>query len=131
MNLTNLSKTIHESNVRKGFYDKQYSRGHYLMLVTSELSEALEAERVNKFADLKYFQDRIIEIENSKGSPLSNEEYSLLFKSTLKDTYEDEIADAIIRLLDHSGHLGIDIDAHIAAKLKYNSTRPYKHGKQF
>jgi NTP pyrophosphatase (non-canonical NTP hydrolase) len=101
------------------------------MLVTSELAEALEAERSNKFADLKYFQNRIVEIENSKKEPLNDQEYALLFKSTLKDTYEDEIADAIIRLLDHAGKLEIDIDAHIAAKLKYNQTRPYKHGKQF
>ena len=42
-----------------------------------------------------------------------------------------EIADAVIRLLDLSAGLGIDIDAHVCYKLEYNATRPYKHGKKY
>jgi NTP pyrophosphatase (non-canonical NTP hydrolase) len=53
------------------------------------------------------------------------------FKAVVKDTFEDEIADTIIRLFDLCGWLGIDIHKHIMLKLNYNSTRPYKHGKAF
>ena len=47
----------------------------------------------------------------------------------IKDTHEDEIADVFIRLFDYCGGMNIPIGDHIAAKISYNSTRPYKHGK--
>lgn len=47
------------------------------------------------------------------------------------DSFEMEIADAIIWLLDIVGWLGIDIDSYIKYKLKYNATRGYKHGKKY
>ena len=52
-------------------------------------------------------------------------------KENIKDTVQDEIADAIIRLLDFSHKFGIDLDFHIKAKLEYNASRPYKHGKTY
>ena len=55
----------------------------------------------------------------------------MLFRSTIKDTFEDEIADAVIRLLDLSAGLNIDIEKHIEAKLKYNVSRPKLHGKAY
>lgn len=42
-----------------------------------------------------------------------------------------ELADAVIRIADLCGHLGIDLDAVIAEKMAYNAGRPYKHGKRF
>ena len=42
-----------------------------------------------------------------------------------------ELADAVIRIADLCGHLGIDLDAVIAEKMAYNADRPYKHGKRF
>lgn len=49
----------------------------------------------------------------------------------VKDTLEDELADALIRLLDLTAHLGIDIERHIELKMQYNALRPYKHGKKY
>lgn len=46
----------------------------------------------------------------------------------MKDTFEDEIADALIRILDMCGHMDIDIAKHVYQKLLYNRTRGYKHG---
>ena len=42
-----------------------------------------------------------------------------------------ELADAVIRIADLCGHLGIDLEAAIALKMDYNETRPFKHGKRF
>lgn len=39
-----------------------------------------------------------------------------------------ELADAVIRILDYCGHVGIDIEKAIEIKHEYNKTRPYKHG---
>ena len=122
MNLNKIAKEIHEANVKKGFYDKVPEIGTSLMLVTSELAEALESDRKERFAKLSLFQQLIDSGEYT---------FQNAFEGTIKDTFEDEIADAMIRLFDLSGHLGIDIDKHIELKLKYNSTRPPKHGKKY
>ena len=49
----------------------------------------------------------------------------------IKDSFADEIADAIIRLLDLCGELNINIDAQIQWKMDYNNGRSEKHGKEF
>lgn len=42
-----------------------------------------------------------------------------------------ELADAVIRIADLCGYLGIDLDTVISEKMAYNETRPFKHGKRF
>lgn len=89
------------------------------MLIVSELSEALEALRYNKRADIEAFHiDTLGESEFSK----------VAFESHVKDSFEDEISDALIRLFHLCGLLGIDIDTHVRLKMEYNKTREHKHG---
>lgn len=42
-----------------------------------------------------------------------------------------ELADAVIRIADLCGHLGIDLEEVIEIKMAYNEGHPYKHGKKF
>lgn len=114
--LNELSRDIHADNVSRGFYDEKREIGTALMLIVSEVAEALEADRKDKHAKLETFLC----------CPTPDN-----FKVFMKDSFEDEIADAIIRLLDLCGHLKINIDAHVNAKLAYNRTRGYKHGKNY
>ena len=94
------------------------------MLVVSELSEALEADRKSKHAYLSAFYFR-------EEDRLCDEHFRLDFEELIKDSFEDEIADAMIRLFDLCGALKIDIDNHIELKIRYNSFRPYKHEKKY
>lgn len=112
--LNQASTIIHGYNKAKGFWDKERNVGELLMLVTSELGEAMEAHRRGQFADWNDFE--------VNGTP---------FVYSIKDTFEDEITDAIIRLLDLSAGLEIDLEKHINAKVKYNETRPTLHGKSY
>lgn len=121
MNLTMYAKEIHKGNREKGFYDKPVETGTTLMLITSELSEALEADRHNLRANRLSFEEDL-----ANGMPFKE-----AFKKNIKDSYEDEIADAIIRLLDHCGFKGIDVDFHVANKIRYNSMREKMHGKSY
>ena len=89
-----------------------------IMLVVTELGESIETLRTNRKADLKAF-------EESEGDRI------LAFENYVKDSFGDELADAIIRLLDIAVYKGLNMDKHIAYKMEYNAERPYKHGKEF
>lgn len=100
-----------------------------LMLIVSELSEALEADRKGKKADMESFE-KIIEDCGEDGSS-KDMMFFTVFKQCIKDSFEDEIADAFLRLMSLCGIMGIDIEKHIKMKAKYNSLRPHKFGKAY
>ena len=53
------------------------------------------------------------------------------FEMHIKDTFEDEIADAFLRLMHLCGEYNIDIERHIQLKAYYNTLRPVRHGKAY
>jgi len=176
-NLNELAKEVHAGNVERGFYEVQPTLKTQLMLVITELSEAVESDRKGRYARQTNF-----EIAMRTGRDFQD-----YFEHFIKDTFEDEIADAFIRLLDIAGNYDayiqsalsgffvndnkiddifvmtyricliskheeqffrllnesiysiieycskykIDLNFHVTEKLKYNSTRPYKHGKNY
>ena len=83
-----------------GFHDVRYSPQHFLCLVISELMEAVEADRKNIRADVKTF---------SLFKERTYVSTSQLFDAFIKDTVEDELADAAIHILDLEGSLGENI----------------------
>ena len=123
-NLNEISKQVYEANKLKGFDVKKENIGQTLCLIHSEISEALEAIRKDKKASLMAFDYR----EEDRETDL---DFQADFTSLIKDTFEDEIADTFIRLMDLVGALEIDIDRHIELKRKFNSLRENKHGKAF
>lgn len=105
--LNDLAYRIHNNAVNKGFFDgPERNIGEMLALIHSEVSEALEAQRVG---DMEYHED-----EHHK--PLG---------------FGSELADIIIRTLDLAEHLGFNINQIVLNKMAYNETRPFKHGKAF
>lgn len=130
-NLNELSKQIYEGNKLRGFDVSKENIGQTLMLVVSELSEALEADRKNRKAQLNKFVGFSNMGFGKDYNSYLQEDAIPSFEQTIKDTFEDEIADSFIRLFDLCGGLGIDIEKHIELKLKYNSTRKFKHGKRY
>lgn len=90
-----LAKRIHANAQSKGFWDDGFGVYHYLMLVITELSEAVEAHRKGNWADRELF-----EIDGGDREA---------FERYIKDSIEDELADAYIRLLDLAEHLGMDL----------------------
>lgn len=120
MSIKELQKQIHENAKNKGFWDAPANTGEKLMLIVSEVAEAMEADRQGMYCD----QDAI-DIINKDGFS----EY--MFKGTIKNKFEDECADAVIRILDLCESKGIDLEWHIKQKMIYNATRPHMHGKKY
>ena len=121
-NLNELATACHEYAKSHGFYKGGFNIGEKLMLVVTELSEAMEAWRTGKTTAATPSPGLIKGLE--RRDPLA----IMQFKEDYKDTFQDEIADAVIRLFDLCGKLKIDIDASVLAKMAYNNTRPYQHG---
>lgn len=105
-----IQKVIHITAKEKGWWDerdellekhKEFVIATVIALAHSELSEALESAR--------------------HGYPSSEQIPS-------RGNFEVELADVIIRIMDLSERLGIDLAGTIIDKMKYNATREYKHG---
>ena len=96
-----LAKEEFENAKAKGFHDEKHTDAHWLMLVACELAEAVEADRVGRRSGRRTYNFLLQEY----GEPLAKH----LFGMFVKDSVEDELADAVIRLLDFVGVKGYDI----------------------
>jgi len=130
--LNELRDSIHKNALEHGFYEVNPSIDPLvidkLLLIHSEIGETTEAYRTGHFANIDKYNKAIKIVEDLENN---SDTRRLIFESEIKDSFEDEIADTIIRLLDLCGYLEIDVDKHIELKHKYNKARAYKHGKAF
>jgi len=97
--LNSLATLCHQDNI-KWWHDpttgaRVGNKGEKLMLMVSELAEAMEAERRDLMDD---------KLPHLKGAVV-------------------ELADALIRLLDYCGAYGYDIGGAFVEKMRYNATR--------
>lgn len=105
MTLKELVEESHNMAKEKGWWDQPRSDLECHMLMVSEVAEATEDCR--------------------KGKP------SFYLEDSGKPNGEAvELVDTIIRIADYFGHKEWDLEAIMTAKLKYNKTRPYRHGNK-
>ena len=108
MNLNELRDKAYRNAVTHGFHDEELSNEHCLCLVISELMEAVEADRKGRFAKVPV--DKKGTIFDERTFHYQNKYFAENFETYIKDCVEDELADAVIRLLDLAGLRNISID---------------------
>ena len=101
MEISQMQEEVHRTAVEHGWWEKPRPVGEVLMLMVTELAEAMEAYR--------------------SGNPESE-------KIPGFSQMEEELADVVIRLLDFAGGEDLDIEGALIAKMLYNEKRPYRHG---
>lgn len=94
MDYNKLAKEAHANAVKHGFWEMPVSKMHCLMLIISEISEMVEADRMGRRANYAEY----------KGNGGKD------FEALIKDTVEDEMADVVIRLCDFAGALHVDFN---------------------
>ncbi len=98
----------HKTAVEHGFWDDTPNYEHLAMLVITELSEAIDADRHDRHADTDEYEAGcafvnkyiIAPDDRIKGCKTAYEDY-------VKDTVEGELADACIRIMDMMGYYKI------------------------
>ena len=106
MEISELVTQAYENAVLHGWHEEDRTFGELIALCHSELSEALEEHRNGKTETTIYHA-----YGKPEGIPI-------------------ELADTVIRIADMCGKYGIDLEKAIAMKMKYNQSRPFRHGNK-
>ena len=102
MNLKKLIEKVGENAERKGFHkpvtkSEDEDKALKKLLIISEIGEMIEAERTNNYAKEIHLQEYEVALNTAKDIKEANS----IFEKYIKDTYEDEMADIIIRMMDY------------------------------
>lgn len=121
MTIQRIKEVAHKIAKEKGFWESDnFNVSEKLMLIVSEVAEAQEADRKGHHVDIGNYVEKTGGFFEPK-----------FFEQEVKNSFGDELADVIIRVLDLCAKMEVDIETHILLKLKYNKTRPFKHGKKY
>ena len=120
--IAELMAEIHHTARQKGWWENgERNTGELLMLIVSELAEAMEADRKGKVSGY----DKFLEEYNSSNDDVSWVE---IFEKNVRGTLEEEMADATIRIFDMCEKMLPDFAMVMMLKIEYNKLRSYKHG---
>lgn len=110
MNWNELVSMVYKTAEVPGFRDEEPCYEHQAMLVITELSGAIGADMRGRHADREKYKDMLeIISESILGFKERLGKRKKAFERCIKDTVEDKLADACIRLLDMMGHYGVGI----------------------
>ena len=116
INLNKLRDKAYKTACEHGFHDQELSNEHWLCLVISELMEAVEADRNdnwNRIAKVEQFKKRleISRICQGLDPEISKERgYEITYNACIKGSIDEELADAVIRLLDLAGLRNLNLN---------------------
>jgi len=112
LTIEKLVQQSHGTAVKKGWWgpdgNDERNIGELLMLVNTELAEAMEDYREHGMAGLSH-----LTFSPDKRKPTG---------------FPSELADVLVRVADICGRYDIDLNRALNEKLRYNEGRPFRHG---
>jgi NTP pyrophosphatase (non-canonical NTP hydrolase) len=111
MTITELVEEAHDNSKAHGFWESEPNIGEKLALIHSEVSEALE--------ELREDEPNLYSRNSTTGKP---------------EGVLAELADVMIRAADLAAFFEMEpgeFERIVKAKMEYNRSRPFKHGKKF
>lgn len=112
--LNKLRDRAYKNAIAHGWHEEKHSEAHWSCLVISELMEAVQADRKDRHGKIESYYELLPESIAclAIGEILSTEKDVMMavYEETIKDTVEDELADACIRLLDCAGLENYDLE---------------------
>lgn len=113
MDLQKLSQEAFETAKAHGWHDKELPDETYLMLIITEIAEAVQADRKNRHADIARFKECMNALER-----VGDDWFMTAFAEHIKNSVEDELADILVRCFDLYALRGIDIPNEKSFKAK-------------
>lgn len=92
-------KKAYDNAVKHGWYEEEKSNAHWLMMVCTEVAEAIQADRKGNYMDELDKEGLKTVLINDNGGSLFNKYYS----DTIEGKVESELADICIRVFDLMG----------------------------
>ncbi len=127
--LNQLSEMCHNNARSKGFWKKHDDICDVLEQVDDEDTQG---DRLVTDYKHTFFAQRLALIHSEVSEALEGDRKDLMDDKLPQYKMQDvELADAIIRIFDLAGGLGINLGEIVAAKMGYNATREYLHGKKY
>ena len=105
MNLNELRDEAYSIAKANGWHEEEHSDSHWLMLIITEIAEAVQADRKGHHVNIDKFIDDMSDKDNANDTW-----FRLSFGQNIKNTVEEELADIVIRCLDLAGLREISID---------------------
>lgn len=105
-------KKAYENAKAHGFHDGEDNNAELLMLVISEIAEAVEADRKGTEPMVDIFKTKLMNYGNT------GKAYNMAYRLYIKGSVGEELADVCIRLFDFMGANGMSMDDDIKMQSK-------------
>lgn len=106
MDLQKLSQEAFATAKAHGWHDEELPDETYLMLIITEIAEAVQADRKDRHADAARFKECMTAIERT-----GDDWFMTAFAEHIGGTVECELADVVIRILDFAELRGFGFDS--------------------